>query len=208
MRRTNSKHSPLPIQHSAFVIPHSLSAFTLIELLIVTAILAVVIGVIGACLAGGIRVWDSAQTFNTLERDAFVGLTLMEKDLMNALPIYAIGFDCQASSLKFPALLESDEVLEVGTVEYSLDESVRALKRREEAYPQGEEQAERLVENVEIMELAYFRLVSVEGQTVEWREIDAGATNFPDKVEITLALADGDRTIAITKTVLMPVRGR
>jgi hypothetical protein len=105
-------------------------------------------------------------------------------------------------------LLKSDEEREVGTVEYSLDQSMRALKRREEPYPQGDEREERLIENVATMEFAYFRLVTGEDQTLQWREIGAGATNFPDKVRITLALADDDRTVEITKTVLMSVRGR
>ena len=49
-------------------------SFTLIELLVVTAIVGVVVVVIAACLTGGIRVWDRAQTFLVIESDAVIGL--------------------------------------------------------------------------------------------------------------------------------------
>ena len=191
------------VQHRTSNVQHPM-AFTLIELLIVTAILGVVIGAIGACLAGGIRVWDSARTFNLLERDGSIGLAVMEKDLMNALPIHAIGFEGREDAVKFPALLTAGDDVQVGSVEYSFDEYDRALVRREWSYEGVEVRKERLMENVEDVAMTYFR--PPEGDEATWKERDAPATNFPGKVEVALSLADDERTFNFAKTILLPVR--
>lgn len=184
------------------------SAFTLIELLIVTAILGVVIGAIGACLAGGINVWDSARTFNVLERDALIGLATVEKDLMNALPIHAIGFEGMPDSVKFPALLHDMDGIKVGSVEWSFDDLGEALVRRERSSDGADIRTEKLVEQVESVEMTYFSLEKRgEGSTgMTWKEFDGAVTNFPGKVELALLLSDGERDFEITRTILLPVK--
>jgi prepilin-type N-terminal cleavage/methylation domain-containing protein len=180
-------------------------AFTLIELLVVTAILAVVVGVIGACLAGGIRVWETAREFATLEKEALVGLSLMEKDLMNRLPIHAIGFEGKETSLSLPAMLTAGGAPQIGAVEYTLNPGNGVLMRRERDYRGAYVREEPWVVNVAAMKLAYFNLVKGEGSASVWKELAAPVTNFPDRVDITLSLEKGDKSFDLSRSVLFPV---
>ena len=88
----------------------SRKAFTLIELLVATSIVVVVAGVIGACLAGGIRTWDAARDFTVVEADALIDLEIMQRDLMNAIRFKGIGFKGSKTRMSFPALLDGDEL--------------------------------------------------------------------------------------------------
>ena len=108
--------------------------FTLIELLIVVSIMVVIIGVIGACLSGGIRVWDSARIFNDLESDAFIAMDIMEKDIMNSLSVYSIGFDGKQSSVCFPSYITTDNRRSIGSVVYELDAASHAILRIERSW--------------------------------------------------------------------------
>jgi len=198
------------LRNFQYSVPHGQrpAGFTLIELIVVTAILGVVIGVIGACLAGGIRVWDSARTFNTLERDALIGLAMMEKDLMNELPIHAIAFEGAPDSVKLPALLRTAEGMAVGSVEYSFDEHDRTLVRRERSCEGADLRTERLMENLKNIALTYFSLQKGDDKNakVTWKEMDAPVTNFPGKVVVALLLSDADRKFEITRTVILAVK--
>ena len=60
--------------HSCEKKTKSSSGFTLVELLVVCTILAIVISAIAACLAGGIRVWDSARSFHVGESDTMLAM--------------------------------------------------------------------------------------------------------------------------------------
>ena len=79
--------------------------FTLIEILVVTAIVALVVGVISACLAAGFRVWESARTCNAVESQAMLGLAILEKDLANGFVFQPVEFKGDASRLAFPCLI-------------------------------------------------------------------------------------------------------
>ena len=185
---------------------HQFSAFSLIELLIVVSILAILVGVIGACLAGGLRVWESARDFNTLEKDAFIGLAIVEKDMMNMLPIKGIGFAGDASTVVFPALLQSSDGPMVGSIEYSFDAVEHALVRRELPRAGGDDTEERLIENVVSLNLTYSSIESGVDGIKAWQDAGSRATNFPGKVTIALSMTAGSRSLDIERDILLPVK--
>ena len=177
--------------------------FTLIELLIVVSIMAVVIGVIGACLSGGIRVWDSARVFNDLESNAFIAMDIMEKDIKNSLSIYRIGFEGEESSLSFPAYITTDKGRSIGSVKYELDEFKHVLSRVEESWQGRELREERLLANVNALNFTYYQV-----STSVWQSVGSTITNFPDKVEITVRLKSGEREVTVERQVLLPIQER
>ena len=68
------------------------AGFTLIEMLVVSLILAAVIGVVVACFAAGVKVWEASLRFGAGEAEMAVELAIVEKDLMNATVFYALEF--------------------------------------------------------------------------------------------------------------------
>ena len=184
-------------------IRHYRSAFTLIELLIVIAIMAIIIGVIGACLSGGIRVWDRAEQFDKLEHDAFYAMDIMEKDLRNSLSVYRIGFKGNASEMSFPVYVNSSGNSGIGKAEYILDERKHALMRLEETWRGRKISREKLLENVQNITFTYYN-----DTTSRWNSAELDMTNFPDRVEIELFLDDGVRNIKQKRKILLPVRER
>lgn len=179
------------------------NAFTLIELLIVVSIMSIVIGVIGACLSGGIRVWDSARVFNDLEADAFIALNILEKDIRNSLSVYAVGFDGKESSVAFPAYIDSEDGRGIGRVNYEFDQVKHALLRVESSWQGRDGRSELLLENVKDLSFTYYQV-----STSAWNSVGETVTNFPDKVGVKLLLGRGEREVEIERSVLLPLQGR
>ena len=184
------------------------AGFTLIELLIVISILGLVIGTIGACLAAGIRVWDQARSFNRLENEAVIGLELMERDIRNSLTIYGIGFEGDESSVKFPGFVSMEGAARVGVIAYSLDRARRAIVRTESQWPSGELRREQVMPYVDDLTLTYAKVAKREGSESGFQAMGSTVTNFPDLVEISLSLSNGERPVDMVRRVLMPIRGR
>lgn len=80
------------------------AAFTLVELLVVMAILAVLIGVIGACLTGAIRVWDAVRTNGEAEAQIGIALRIVERDLANMTPFCDVGMRGNPDEVTFAGL--------------------------------------------------------------------------------------------------------
>jgi prepilin-type N-terminal cleavage/methylation domain-containing protein len=177
--------------------------FTLIELLIVISIMAVIIGVIGACLSGGIRVWDSARVFNDLESDAFIAMDIMEKDVKNSLSVYVVGFEGGKSEMSFPGYIDTEKGLGIGIIRYELDENNHVLLRREQTWKGHDLQKEQLLNNIKALDFTYYMEM-----TSVWQNAGESITNFPDKVEVKVLLGRGEREVLIERKILMPVHGR
>ena len=162
------------------------AGFTLIELLIVTALLAVVIAVVGACLGGGIRVWDAARTFGRSEQDGLIAMETLCKDLRNAFPLQAIGFAGTPNTVAFPGVIttinrEDGFRQELGRVRYRINGE--ALVRETEVYPEGAKDSEGMVGNVVDLQFVY---------RADAESTMEGTTNLPRWVDVTLVLRDGE----------------
>jgi len=177
--------------------PAANTGFTLAELLVVTLILGMVLAIIGACLAGGIRAWDTARTLNKANVEAAVGLRIMEKDFVNSFRFYRIGFVGETKKVSFPGLVGDDDPKQIGMIEYAFDRSSRVLFRTEFSYSDDTLRAhdpERIIRGLRDMALEYNSRNSWEG-----------TTNFPVKVTIRLSLAENSRVDEFARTVVLPV---
>ena len=177
--------------------------FTLIELLIVVSIMVIIVGVIGACLSGGIRVWDSARVFDDLESEAFIAMDIMEKDIRNSLSVYSIGFEGKQSSVRFPAYITSDKGRSIGSVTYEYDKSKHFLVRTEQLEKHDDLVVEMMLDNVNALEFRYYQM-----SDSVWQNMGETVTNFPDKVDVKLFLVNGEREVFIERKILLPLQGR
>ena len=186
--------------------------FTLLELLVVTAILGLVATAIGACIAGGIRVWDHARSFNTAENEAVLGLSLMERDLMNTFSLREIRFSGKETEMSFPGLVVSEDEnngLDIGTVQYVFDASAGVLYRKIRAPGSSREgdqgDAEKVMSGLEELKIRYYSLRDEGDGKRRWQEYSDGTTNFPRRVDVELRLVADGRTIETTRSIILKV---
>jgi len=182
-------------------------AFTLIELLVVTAILGVVVAAVGACLAGGIRVWDVARQFNRYEADALIGFQVMRRDIGQAMPFEAAPLAGTYDGLEFtgvtavPDAAGLDEaVLRLARVRYYLDYDRQAWCRAVAPFGWGEgrppEVVEVLISDVDTVALRY-AAAPEDGESSSasgWSDSWENPTNLPAVVEAELSVGGSPMT--------------
>ena len=183
-------------------------AFTLIELLVVTAIIGMVVAAIGACLAGGIRAWDAARTFNVVESDAAIAISIMEKDLRNSLHFPQVGFNGSSSTMSFPRLVDAIDGSggRIGTTSYFTVQGRKGLMRKVWLFPSkapSDKDAENILPNAAAAGFEFYKSSSEGGGAwhSEWRE----STNYPSMVRMRLSLESSGDRIEILRTVVLPV---
>ncbi len=90
-------------------------AFTLIELIIATALLSIMVAVITTVFLAGLKVWISGRNRTEIREEAGIAMESMVRDLSQAGPITA----ATAAAITFTADIDNDSVNE--TVTFSLD---------------------------------------------------------------------------------------
>ena len=196
------------MKYSGRFIPST--GFSLIELLVVTAILGIVIAAIAGSLAGGINVWDAAQDFNKGEAEAALALAEIEQDLVNAFDFFDLSFAGREDRVAFPCVVEDadSESRAVGHITYSIDDGEGGLLRTVEPYPRGQERTEVLVNRVEEFKLTYYNLVKEKGVGHVWQDAGVLVTGFPARVDIQLAFMSESGAGEVTRSVLLQTRIR
>lgn len=189
---------------------------TLLELLVVTAILGVVIAVIAACLGSGIRVWDEARSFKAVEGDAVFVLSLMEKDLRNAFRFSDVPFKGDGGSVSFAGLVQSADGsglpgARIGTIGYSRSGGREGnLYRSETEYPGSEERREKIAAGAAGLALRYAAAgTNAQARAIDWADSWDSATNLPGRVSIELSfLRDGKEPLTFVRDVTLPLGRR
>lgn len=177
--------------------------FSLIELMVVLAIVGVVVGVVAACLSGGIRVWESARILTSVEQEAYFGVEYFRRDVANTFRFSGIKFVGGESEVSFPSLIEAvdeDGASEsrIGTVKYFYDPAQQTVNRMLWPYPSNEEEGEVevIARNVQSLKFAYQSGASDE-RSGAWTQ----PTNFPAAVSMELRMSQGGRDIAVDREV-------
>lgn len=191
--------------------------FSLIELLIVTLIMGVLLGVVAACLSAGLRVWDEAARSNVRDAAMALALDVAVRDLSSACVFEETGFAGTTRQLRFPALVtqfraDGAALRELGVVAYDFDEQRGTLFRRSWAYPDTEPAlvtAERLATGLAEVRFAYEATpLAPDGGVAQWVDAWENATNLPGRVRLTLqpALAGAASLPVVAQRVVL-VRG-
>ena len=186
--------------------------FTLLELLVAAAIVAVLAIAIVSAFAGGIRVWEEAQARSRDQVAVALALEVFQRDVRNGLHLRAVPLTGDANGLQWPALVQvgaTGTPERLGMIQYSHDLSRQAFVRKVWAYPDrepGERDAESLISSVEEADFSYYDEGHGQGQANDWVAAWAGGTNWPGGVRIVLRMRNGKEQREVRRTILLPCR--
>jgi len=105
--------------------------FTLIELTVAAAVLAMIALAIVATFASGLRVYYRLRDFGGARADALISLEKMEREIRNLYDVTEVPFRGEAKKLSFCGAVGSG----VGSICYYMDSGSKMLARREQGYP-------------------------------------------------------------------------
>lgn len=184
------------------------AAFTLIEMLIVTLILAIVTTAIAACLSGGMRAWESVQNFNAVELEVLPAMELMEKEVKSSFDFYRINFLGEEKTLSFAGIIMAGgpNVMEhrIGTIKYFFDERDEIVARKEWVFPEDEpDEYEPVMSGVKDLRFEYY----YEGAGAQggWSSFRTSGTNTLHGLRLTLTCGNGHNADVLTRTIIFPV---
>lgn len=187
--------------------------FTLIEILVVTAIVGLVVAAVAACISAGLRVWESAQTMNNVERESHFALETIKKDLMNSFPFYGLPFDGAADKAGFPGAVRVNAGMaggggleeKIGRIEYGLDGEKKAFLRKEQVFPLTARQEVSQTVVAEGVVKLRFQYMDLPGQgSGAWLDRWTDPTNHPAAVRVELFLAGTRGQIKTERVIVLP----
>ncbi len=118
--------------------PNGIAGFTLIELMVVSLLLATISFTTYSGLSGGVQIWKRIEKSGQ-EVDVALGWKKLKKDLVAHVPNSEIGFIGSSRELSFPGLvtvIDSNEGAhqEVGRIRYHFNEAENTICREEVSY--------------------------------------------------------------------------
>jgi len=183
------------------------TGFSLLELMVVVAIVGLVVSVVVACFSGGIRVWESARILTHVEQEAYFGVENIRRDIANTFRFKGIKFQGSENDMSFPAVIEVSDgeggvQSRIGTVKYFFNASDKTLMRLFWPYPASEESA--VSELIASVESASFRYrEEAPADAAGWIEAWSQPTSFPSAVSIELKMPDMQNIVVEREIPLM-----
>lgn len=188
---------------------------TLIEILIVTALISVISIALYHALSNGLRVWSYSQRV-VVEEDIVFFMERLSSDLHNTLYYANMPFQGERGTLSFPTVIKLKETNtlgphpqvseQIGRVQYRYDVSEKAIVRQEADYGQalgneyGPEQT--LVKGVESLKFTYIYLT--EKQQIASENI---LETMPSAVEVEVEFLDNKMKRSLKRTIDIPLAG-
>ena len=189
-------------------------AFTLIEVLISSAIISLVAIGIYSAFASGISVWKRSNESRAYERKIIRFFDRLTRELRNTFKISSIAFEGTGDSVAFPALIESitdegEQRFEIGKISYSLNEDNTLCKQKEmysELFQEEREvECEELIKEVFELKFSYCFLDNITGE-YKWKDewVEGQQDSIPKAVKIELLLEEDQEESKFIKTILIP----
>ncbi len=183
-------------------------AFTLVELLIVTALLAVVSLAIYATFNNGIKIWQKINE-QAAEEEPDIFFEEFVLDLRNAFKFSGCNFSGKEKELEFITFVSSPRMHKntVGKVIYFYDPQSKIISKSSLDYSQIYEgsagTAQQLARNVESLRFQYY---FYDKGTKEYFWLDEWSKNgLPLAVRMELSLGQARQNSEFVKTVSIPV---
>ena len=111
--------------------------FTLIELVLVTAILAVIGMAVYGTFSNGLNIWEKV-TEDSVEEDIYLFFEKISVDLRNSFKLTGLRFKGGKTKVSFPSKIKykGEDGLEntIGEITYYIDQKKKTLMRREANY--------------------------------------------------------------------------
>ena len=196
-------------------IPYSVSrrpGFTLIEMLIVTAILSVVALAVFATLNNGIKIWQKVNR-QLPEEDLNIFFDKFAHDVKNTFKFTGIIFSGTIEKVEFPTLVNSLRLQKrtVGKLIYAYEPETRILNRYQVDFAgvySGESKAspQQTLKNVRALKFQYY-LYNEQNKVYLWQDEYGYKEGLPLAVRVELEFDDGAEIKKFTKTVSIPTSG-
>ena len=181
--------------------------FTLLELLVTGALIAVAATVVAGAFAAGFRVWQRASQQGGGYEDAMIALELIQKDIRNTEPFRLIPFKGSDSDIEIPSIIAglgpNGAQNQPGSIRYVFSATSRRLERVKKTVivPGGElESREQVMDNVESVRFSYADCGPDGKSAVTWSSVWLPGTNTPAAVKVQLRappLVDFERIIVL-----------
>jgi len=185
--------------------------FTLIEMLIVTAIISVVALAIYATLNNGITIWQKVNR-QLPEEDLNIFFDKFSLDLRNSFKFTGINFSGTIDTLEFPTLVESRRLQKrtVGKVIYAYEPATRTLNRYQLDFAgvysdESNASSQQSLRNVRALKFQYY-LYDEQNKVYLWQD-EWSKEDLPLAVKVELEFDDGKEIKKFTKTVGIPISG-
>ncbi len=182
--------------------------FTVLELLIVTAIVAVASAVVLGGFAAGIRVWERAREFSGPGTTSRLALAVMRKELSNMISCRAATFKGGSSWVEFPSVVSGGASnLWPGTTRYEFDRGMMMRRSRGmDASGSMPETSEVLLSGVNNVSFRYGDAGESGQEAVTWAHDWEGRTNVPVAIKVTVQFLDGKEQRELQQTMLLSRR--
>ncbi len=186
------------------------SAFTLVEMLIVTAILSVVGMAIYATFNSGVKIWQKV-TRQLPEEDLNIFFDKFSLDLRNCFKFTGINFSGTADKLEFPTLVNSLrlEKRTVGKSIYAYEPQGRILNRYQVdfagIYSDEGASPRQSLRDVKALKFQYY-FYDEQNKIYVWQD-EWLREGLPLAVRVELELDDGQKTKKFSRTVAISIGG-
>ena len=183
--------------------------FTLLELLVAGALIAVAATVVAGAFAAGFRVWQRASQQGGGYEDAIIALELIQKDIRNTEPFRLIPFKGSDSDIEIPSIIAGPGPNgngtrdQPGSIRYVFSATSRRLERVKKMVivPGGEQESrEQILDNVESVRFSYADCGPDGKSAVTWSGAWPAGTNTPVAVKVQVKvppLIDLERIVVL-----------
>ena len=178
-------------------------AFTILELLITSSIIAMIALAIFSTFSMGIRAYKRMHYSGLAQADCLLSLEKMEKDLHNALNFSGIGFIGENKKVSFAGLVGPQPNSALGRITYYLDTKNNSLIKEEGFYPHSSLNSKALASIKDIAFRYYY--FDPQAQQYVWQDSWQSVNGIPKAVRAKLTFkSENDKDVEITRTVFIP----
>jgi prepilin-type N-terminal cleavage/methylation domain-containing protein len=187
----------------------SLAGFTLIEMLLVIAVVSVISLAIYATLNNGLKLWQKANR-QLPEEDLNIFLDKFTVDLRNSFKFTGIDFSGAPFRMEFPTLVSSQALRSrsVGRVGYGYEPGSGVLIRAQQDFSQAYTAESRplpVLSNIKSLKFQYY-VYDKEKKEYLWLE-EWAKEGLPAAVRIELEMGYDSQDNKFIKTVSIPCSG-
>jgi len=216
------------VYHPSSII-HSSNAFTLVELLITTAILGMVSLAIVSTFASGINIYSHLRAYTGIKTDVLLALEKIERDLSGAFVFSEIEFYGDKRVISFPGLVgatdaEGEQVMRPGRISYYFDVLKDELVREKQDYSKAilgkytRRGSRKVLASVEKTDFSYYYYDSIDdvyGWRSLWKPEDEGRETRDERLwmdeekillgaRIEVTFKAGGKDMTLSRTVFFP----